>query len=103
MIEMLPVVLSALAGLAIGAVFFGGLWWTVLHGVQRKHVAVWFTGSLLVRGFVALSGFYLVGHEHWDRLVSCLLGFLLARLVTTWVTRPRTVAATGRRETTLAP
>jgi len=40
---------------------------------------------------VALSGFYLVGRDSWERLVVCLAGFLIARLI---VTRLTAVAAT---------
>jgi F1F0 ATPase subunit 2 len=47
--------------------------------------------SLLLRTGVALSGFYLVGRDSWERLVVCLAGFLIARLI---VTRLTAVAAT---------
>jgi F1F0 ATPase subunit 2 len=44
-------------------------------------------GSLLLRMSIAVGGFYLIGREHWQRMLMCLLGFIIARLVVTWMTR----------------
>jgi F1F0 ATPase subunit 2 len=76
-------VLAAAAGLALGAVFFGGLWWTVRRALRSQHAALWFLGSLVLRTSIALGGFYLVSSDRWDRLLACLLGFVVARLVVT--------------------
>jgi F1F0 ATPase subunit 2 len=86
--ETLMLVLACAAGGGLGAVFFGGLWWTVRKGVSSKQPALWFFASLLVRMSIALAGFYFVGRGHWERLVVCLLGFILARLAVMWLTRP---------------
>lgn len=80
------------AGLLLGGMFFGGLWWTVRKGVASSRPAVWFVGSLLLRTGILLAGFYFVGVYRvstgsWSRLLLCLLGFTLARLVVTWWTR----------------
>jgi F1F0 ATPase subunit 2 len=72
--------LALFAGASLGAVFFGGLWWTVQKGVTSQAPALWFLGSLVVRTGVILAGFYLVSQGHWSRLVACLLGFLVARV-----------------------
>jgi hypothetical protein len=37
---------------------------------------------------IALAGFYFVSGGHWERLLLCLVGFVIARLVVTWLTRP---------------
>jgi F1F0 ATPase subunit 2 len=80
--------LVLLAGALLGAFFFGGLWWTVHKGVTSDWPALWFLGSLLVRTGVILGGFYVVAQGHWSRLVACLLGFLIARvIVTKWLSR----------------
>jgi F1F0 ATPase subunit 2 len=76
------------AGLLLGAFFFGGLWWTVPRGVSSRRPALWFFGSILLRMSIALVGFYFVGGENWKRWLLCLLGFVLARLVVKWLTRP---------------
>ena len=86
--ETLLLMLACAAGGGLGAVFFGGLWWTVRKGVSSKQSALWFLASLLVRMSIALAGFYFVGRGHWERLVVCLLGFILARLAVMWLTRP---------------
>ena len=86
--ETLTLVLAWVAGGVLGAMFFGGLWWTVRKGVSSKQPALWFFGSLLLRMSIALAGFYFVSGGHWERLLVCLLGFVMARLVVTWLTRP---------------
>ena len=85
--EFLSLAAPLAAGLILGAIFFGGLWWTVIHAVSSKRPAVWFLGSKLLRMGIALGGFYLVGGGRWERWLLCLLGFVLARLVTWWLTR----------------
>ena len=74
------------AGVLFGAVFFGGLWWTVRKGFSSKQPGIWFFGSLLLRMSIALAGFYFVSGGHWERLLACLLGFVLARLIVTRLT-----------------
>ena len=86
--EMLALVLTGVAGGVLGTVFFGGLWWTVRRGVSSPRPALWFFGSLLARMSIALAGFYFVSGGHWERLVLCLVGFVIARLIVTWLTRP---------------
>jgi F1F0 ATPase subunit 2 len=85
--ETLTMVLAWMAGGALGAFFFGGLWWTVRKGVASPRPALWFLGSMMVRMSVVLAGFYFVGRGHWQRLLLCLLGFIIARLIVTRLTR----------------
>lgn len=73
-------VLAWLAGLLLGAVFFGGLWWTVRRGVASARPAVWFLVSLLLRLAIVLAGFYFVGQGDWRRLMACLVGFVIVRI-----------------------
>ena len=86
--EVLPLALALSAGVLLGAIFFGGLWWTVRKAVSSEQPAFWFFGSLLLRMSIALAGFYFVSGGHWERLLLCLVGFVIARLVVTWLTRP---------------
>jgi F1F0 ATPase subunit 2 len=72
--------LSGLAGIALGALFYGGLWWTVRGAVHARRPEVWFVGSLVVRLGMMAAGIYLVGGGHWERIVACLAGFLIARM-----------------------
>ena len=79
--EILSLTLVLVAGVLLGAIFFGGLWWTVRKLVSSKHPVLWFFGSLLLRTSIALAGFYFVGREHWERLLLCLIGFVIARFL----------------------
>ena len=81
MSDLLQVLLPGLAGMILGGVFFGGLWWTVKRGLQSKNPAKWFFLSLVVRIGITLAGFYFVGRGHAERMVACLVGFILARFI----------------------
>jgi F1F0 ATPase subunit 2 len=85
--EFLILALALVAGLLLGAIFFAGLWWTVRKGVLSKHPALWFLGSMLLRMSIVLLGFYFVGRGDWQRLVVCLLGFIIARYIVMRLTR----------------
>jgi F1F0 ATPase subunit 2 len=85
--ETLVLVLALATGVLLGAMFFGGLWWTVQKGVSSKRPALWFFVSLLLRTSIALVGFYFIARGHWERLLVCLLGFVMARLIVMWLTR----------------
>jgi len=68
MTDALRLVLALVTGLLLGAIFFGGLWWTVRKGFSSKQPALWFFGSLLLRTSIALAGFYFiaVSYTHLD-------------------------------------
>lgn len=89
MSEPITLLVSGLAGAVLGALFFGGLWWTVRRGVSSPRPALWFVGSLVIRSGLVLAGFYLVAAGQWDRLLLCVLGFYLARIAVMHLTRPQ--------------
>lgn len=72
-------VLPLLGGACAGVIFFGGLWWTIRHGLQSAHPEVWFLVSLILRMTLATSAFLLLSQGQWQRLAACLTGFLMAR------------------------
>lgn len=76
-IEMMGV--AFICGLPLGVFYFGGLWWTIRRAVASNSPAVWFLGSLLLRTIVVMTAFYWVLQADWRRVLSCLLGFLMAR------------------------
>ena len=86
--EALRLLVSLAAGAALGAIFFGGLWWTVRKVISSEQPALWFVGSLILRLGVAAVGFYFVAGGHWERLIACFLGFVMARMVVVRATRP---------------
>lgn len=65
----------------MGTLFFGGLWLTVRKIVPARQPALLIAGSFLLRTGIALAGFYYIGHGDWQRLMVCLVGFIIARLV----------------------
>ncbi|MEJ2652622.1 MAG: ATP synthase subunit I [Gammaproteobacteria bacterium] len=86
--EWVTLALALAAGLVLGAIFFGGLWWTVRKGVSSKRPALLFLGSMLLRTGVVVAGFYVVSDGHWQRLLACLLGFIIARFIVTRLAGP---------------
>ena len=102
--ETLALVLAWIAGGALGAFFFGGLWWTVRKSLASDKPALWVFGSLLLRMGVTMGGFYLVGGGDWQRSLSCLVGFVMARQLVTRLTRlPEKDPARRSNETRHAP
>lgn len=92
--DTLTLVLAWLAGGGLGAIFFGGLWWTIRRGMLSAQPALWFFGSLLLRMSITVAGFYLVSNGHWQRLLLCLLGFIMARMIVTRLTRASVAPST---------
>ena len=85
--KLLFLVPALAAGLVLGVFFLGGLWWTVRKGVSSKLPALWFLGSMLLRMSIVLAGFYFVGRGDWQRIIVCLLGFIIARIIVMRLTR----------------
>ena len=69
-----------ICGLPLGVFYFEGLWWTIRRAVASNSPAAWFLGSLLLRTGVVMAAFYWVSQGDWRRVLSCLLGFLMARV-----------------------
>lgn len=84
--DIFSLVPALITGLLLGAMFFGGLWWTVRKGVTSTRPALWFFGSLLLRTGITLAGLYVVSDGHWERLLAGLVGFTIARPIVTRIT-----------------
>jgi F1F0 ATPase subunit 2 len=85
--DVVALSLALMAGVLIGTLFFGGLWWTVQKGLTSNHPALWFLTSTLLRMSFAVTGFYFIAHGDWQKLLVCLVGFFIARIVVTRLTR----------------
>lgn len=72
--------MAALAGAALGMIFFCGLWWTVQRAAASPRPALWFGPSLLLRCAAVGAGFCLVADGTWPPLAACLAGFALTRM-----------------------
>jgi F1F0 ATPase subunit 2 len=75
--------LALLAGIMLGAIFYGGLWWTIRRSVSSGSSSHWLIGSFVLRAIIAVGGFYIVSQGDWRSLPACLLGFLAARICVT--------------------
>jgi F1F0 ATPase subunit 2 len=78
---MILLAFAPLAGLCIGMMFFAGLWWTVQRAASSKQPGILFGGSFLLRTALTLGGFYIVGRGSWSRLLLCLVGFIVGRIL----------------------
>lgn len=86
--EATYLLVALVAGTTIGVVFFVGLWWTIRRALSSRSPAALFLASLLLRTLVAVSGFYLVSRGDWRRLLACMGGFFIARVVAMRLARP---------------
>ena len=103
MSDSLYLALALVAGVLLGAFFFGGLWWTVRRGVSSTQPALWFLGSLLLRTGVVVLGFYFILGNDSRSLLAGLIGFVVARLIALRLTREAERASQRTRETGHAP
>lgn len=85
--ETLFLTLTFMAGLVLGALFFGGLWFTVRKAVSANVPALWLIGGFIIRTGITLIGFYYVSIGSWQRMLSCLVGFVVARMLVMKVTK----------------
>ncbi len=69
------------AGMLLGFLFFGGLWWTVHRGLTAANPAMWFGLSALLRMAILLAALYYIARSGWPSLLVCLCGLLVARVV----------------------
>lgn len=86
MSEIVSLLPALLGGIVLGILFFGGLWLTIRKGIRSKRPTLLFMGSLIVRMAIVVLGFYYVGANNWLRMLVCLVGFLIARMVITRIT-----------------
>ncbi len=94
--NLVSLLLAFALGIAVGLVYFGGLWWTVRCALDVRRRASWMLASFLVRVAIALAGFYLVIGTNGLRLVAAMLGFLLVRMVLVALLRPTEELGCGR-------
>ena len=80
MTHLVQLGLVLLAGMALGALYFVGLAWTV-----RRLVAggggLLTAASFLLRSAVLLAGFWLLARTHAEYWIACLVGFTAVRVV----------------------
>ena len=85
--DIFKMILVFIAGLMLGTLFFGGLWFTVKKAVTSKNPALVVLGSFAFRIGVTLAGFYFIGAGSLQRLLLLLLGFITARFLVIYFTK----------------
>lgn len=95
----LDVVVPLVVGLGLGLVHFGGLWLTLLRlSGSRTPAALPALLSQVGRTVFTVAGMYLIMAGRWERLLACLVGFVVMRLVLVHRLRPRHTGPDARRE-----
>lgn len=91
--------LTLFMGIVLGTFFYGGLWWTVQKVAASKRPGVLLVGSFITRAAIVLGAFLLVAQGGWRGVLACFLGFLVARVAVTLLTRTSLDAESHFRET----
>jgi F1F0 ATPase subunit 2 len=86
-LDLVTLLFALLEGALLGLFFFAGLWWTVRRIETTKNVALLFFCSMALRTIIVLLGFYFMLGDNWQRLVAGLIGFVIARIIVTRLTR----------------
>ena len=79
--EIVQMALVFTAGLVLGVIFFGGLWFTVKKSVSSKTPALWIFSSFIFRMGTVVLGFYYIARLGWQAMLICLIGFLTGRII----------------------
>jgi F1F0 ATPase subunit 2 len=77
----LVLALSALAGIILGILYFGGLWLTITKMRTLKNPGIFLTLSFILRTVIVIGGFYLISAGHLERLAVAMLAFFVTRFV----------------------
>lgn len=85
--EVIGLLPALFAGIILGVLFFGGLLLTVRIGLSSKRPTFIFLGSMIIRMAIVVIGFYYVGGDSWQKILVCLGGFLIARIVITRIAK----------------
>jgi F1F0 ATPase subunit 2 len=91
--------LALVAGVVLGAFYFGTLWLAVRRLERLAWPAAWLAVTGILRLAVVLVLFALLFGSRWERLTIALMGFLAARIVVTrWVGRPVRASVRSHRQ-----
>jgi len=74
------IVLSLLAGVMLGSLFYGGLWFTVRRLPVARYPALLALASFWIRSLIVLAGLVLLMKQRWQYGIIALAGFTLGRL-----------------------
>lgn len=72
-----------IAGVLVGIVYFGGLWWTVKHLQGTESMTRLLVASWLVRNAFFLGVFFWIMQGNWQRLLAAFAGMVSVRIAMT--------------------
>ncbi len=79
----ISILLSLLAGVALGGLFYGGLWFTVRRLPVSRHPALLALASFWIRSLVVLAVLVLLMKQRWQYGLVALVGFTVGRFAIT--------------------
>jgi F1F0 ATPase subunit 2 len=79
MLQAIHYLLIFATGMALGALYFAGLWHTLRRLPDTGRPGISLLWSYLLRVSVVMAGFGLVANGRWEHWVAVLGGFILAR------------------------
>jgi F1F0 ATPase subunit 2 len=79
--DILMLLLAVTGGGLLGVFYFAGLRWTLRKSLASRATALWLSFSLLLRSGVCLYGIYWIGANDAVRILACLGGFIVARMI----------------------
>ncbi|MFT3855890.1 MAG: ATP synthase subunit I [Ilumatobacteraceae bacterium] len=90
--ETVMIFLVLVAGIGLGLFFYGGLWFTTRKALTMRYAQWTIFGSFMLRTGLSLGGMYALSGGDWKRLVLCLAGFVIGRLLVQRYTKEKGAA-----------
>ena len=87
-LNLYQILLALLIGVAMGILYFGGLWLTVKNVFIKKKTVFLFALSFIIRLMVVFCGFYYAISFGWIPALLCLTGFFITRKILTVYIKP---------------
>lgn len=82
-----------LVGIILGAIFFGGLYWTVKKLNEVKNPSLLIVFSFLLRVAVLLIGLYYVSQNGFQGVLLSLLGIIIIRYIMIYAINSKTTSS----------
>lgn len=96
--QILFVFSTFIPGVMLGIFYFGSLWITVRQLPTTAYPIRLFIGSFIGRMVVTLFGFYLVMDGQWQRVLICVGGFIISRILLIQFLQPQLELDSSKQE-----
>jgi F1F0 ATPase subunit 2 len=81
MVNNYYLILNFISGLALGLLFYGGLWLTIRLCLKKSNAGIWIFASMIARTIIVIAGFYFLSNGNIYKVATIFLGFLTTRLI----------------------